>query len=143
MGGIGLVASGWLLFGAPDLLESLNALIELSVAVMGPLMAVYAADIWLRRGRYDGIALSDSTRSSAFWHTGGWHVPGAVAMVVATTVAVLMVNTTLYVGPIAEALGGGDLSSIVGPLLAAGIYVGLSRAGRTVRSDAPVLVDAR
>lgn len=145
MGGIGLVVSGWLLYGAPDLLETLGYLIELSVAVMGPLMAVYAADIWLRRGRYDGITLSNATRRSAFWHTGGWHVPGAVAMVVAPTVAMLMVNTTLYVGPIALALGGADLSSIVGPLLAAGIYVTLARAGRSVRADgvSTEIADAR
>lgn len=132
MGVAGLALSGWLLYGAPDLLETLNALVELSVAVMGPLMAVYAADIWLRRGRYDGVALSDTSRRSAFWHTGGWHVPGAAAMVVATTAAVLMANTTLYVGPIAEALGGADVSSIVGPLLAAVIYVGLARRMRSI-----------
>ncbi|SDH14559.1 purine-cytosine permease family protein [Agrococcus jejuensis] len=142
VGGIGLVLSGWLLYGAPDFLETLGYLIELSVAVMGPLMAVYAADIWLRRGAFDGVALSDTSPGSRFWYSGGWHVAGAVAMVVATTVAVLMVNTTLYVGPISALLGGADLSSIVGPLLAAGIYLGLARGVRRA-SPAPALVNAR
>ena len=43
-------------------------------------------------------------------------------MVVATTVAVLMANTTLYVGPIALALGGADLSAFAGPILGGAIY---------------------
>ena len=46
-------------------------------------------------------------------------------MVVATTVAVLMANTTLYVGPIATALGGADLSAFAGPILGGGIYAAL------------------
>jgi hypothetical protein len=34
----------------------------------------------------------------------------------------LMINTTVYEGPIAVALGGADISPIVAPLLAGGLY---------------------
>jgi NCS1 family nucleobase:cation symporter-1 len=47
---------------------------------------------------------------------------GVVAMVAAVAVAVMSANTTLYVGPISAALGGADLSAIVGPLLGGGLY---------------------
>ncbi len=90
----------------------------------------------LRRGRYDGLALNDTSRRSPFWYSGGWFLPGTVAMVVATTVAVLMVNTTLYTGPISAALGGADLSSLVGPALAAGLYTLLWRTTRPYRDPA-------
>ncbi len=93
----------------------------------GPLVAIYAIDIVLSRGRYNGLELNDTSRRSPFWYSGGWFVPGAVAMVVASTVAVLMVNTTLYTGPISAALGGADASSLVGPALAAGLYALLWR----------------
>ncbi|KJL38796.1 Permease for cytosine/purine, uracil, thiamine, allantoin [Microbacterium terrae] len=128
--------SAYLLYAAESLLETMNYAIEIAVAVMGPLVAVYAVDIWLRRGSYDGAALNDATPASPFWYRGGWFVPGAVAMLVASTVAVLMVNTTLYVGPIALALGGADLSSIAGPVIAAALYAVLWRTTRPYRTPA-------
>jgi nucleobase:cation symporter-1, NCS1 family len=121
-GVVATAAAGWFIFIAPSFLDTLNASLELSVTVLGPLVAVYAVDILLRRNRYDGVALSDERRTSPFWYRGGVFWPGTVAMVVATTVAVLMANTTLYVGPIAEALGGADLSALVGPVLAGALY---------------------
>jgi hypothetical protein len=39
----------------------------------------------------------------------------------------MMANTTLYVGPIAAALGGADLSALVGPVLAGALYALLWR----------------
>ncbi|GAA1796646.1 cytosine permease [Agromyces neolithicus] len=124
-GVIATAAAGWFVYIAPSFLDTLNASLELSVTVLGPLVAVYAVDIVLRRNRYDGVALSDERRASPFWYSGGWFWPGTIAMVVATTVAVLMANTTLYVGPIATALGGADLSAFAGPILAGAIYAAL------------------
>ena len=43
-------------------------------------------------------------------------------MIVGTAAALLCVNTDVYVGPVAGALDGADLSAIVGPVVAAGIY---------------------
>jgi cytosine/uracil/thiamine/allantoin permease len=116
-GVVATALAGWFVYIAPSFLDTLNASLELSVTVLGPLVAVYAVDILLRRNRYDGVALSDERRTSPFWYSGGWFWPGTIAMVVATTIAVLMANTTLYVGPIATALGGADLSAFAGPIL--------------------------
>lgn len=135
----GIVAtaiSGWVLFLTPSFLDTLSASLELAVTVLGPLVAVYAVDILLRRNRYDGRALDDTSPASPFWYRGGVFLPGVVAMVAAPTVAVLMANTTLYVGPIAAALGGADLSAIVGPLLAGGLYAVLWRTADPYRDPA-------
>lgn len=115
-------AAAWLLFVAPSFLDTLNSSLELAVTVLGPLVAVYAVDILLRRNSYDGEALAAERRDGPFWYRGGFFWPGIIAMTVATTTAVLMANTTLYVGPFALALGGADLSAIVGPLLADILY---------------------
>lgn len=125
VGVVCVLAAVYLLFLAPDLLETLNYVIEISVAVMGPLLAIYVADVVLRRNSYDGAELSRTDNRSPFWFRGGWSLPGTVALLIATTVALLAVNTTLYVGPIAAALGGADLSSIAGPLIAAATYAAL------------------
>ena len=135
-GVVATVLAGWFVFLAPSFLDTLNASLELSVTVLGPLVAVYAVDIWLRRNRYDGVALSDERRTSPFWYSGGWFWPGTIAMVVATTIAVLMANTTLYVGPIAMALGGADLSAFAGPILGGGIYALLWRTTTPYRDPA-------
>ena len=57
-------------------------------------------------------------------------------MVVATTIAVLMANTTLYVGPIAMALGGADLSAFAGPILGGAIYAALWLTTKPYRDPA-------
>ncbi|GGI46004.1 purine-cytosine permease-like protein [Agromyces flavus] len=116
------LAAGWFVYVAPSFLDTLNASLELSVTVLGPLVAIYAVDIALRRNRYDARSLADLRPGAPFWYTRGWFVPGTIAMVAATTVSVLMANTTLYVGPVAAALGGADLSAIVGPVLAGALY---------------------
>lgn len=121
-GVVATAAAGWVLFLTPSFLDALSASLELSVTVFGPLVSIYAVDIVLRRNRYDGRALDDLTPGSPFWYRGGVFPAGVVAMVVAVVVAVLSANTTLYVGPISEALGGADLSAIVGPLLGGGLY---------------------
>jgi purine-cytosine permease-like protein len=121
-GVIATAVAGWVLFLTPSFLDTLSSSLELSVTVLGPLVAVYAVDILLRRNRYDGRALDDTTPASPFWYRGGVFLPGVVTMLVAPAVAVMMANTTLYVGPIAAALGGADLSALVGPVLAGGLY---------------------
>lgn len=121
-GVVATAVAGWVLFLTPSFLDALSSSLELSVTVFGPLVAIYATDIVLRRNRYDGRALDDTRPGSPFWYRGGVFWAGAIAMLVAMTVAVLSANTTLYVGPISDALGGADLSAVVGPVLGAGLY---------------------
>ena len=44
-GAVATVLAGWFVFLAPSFLDTLNASLELSVTVLGPLVAVYAVDI--------------------------------------------------------------------------------------------------
>lgn len=121
-GSVAFVLAALMLFAAPDFIDTLNSALELGVAVMCPLITIYGVDIWLRKNRYDGLELNRTDRQSPFWYSAGVFWPGVIALVVASTVAVMASNTTLYVGPIAESLGGADLSSIIAPLLAAALY---------------------
>ncbi|MFD5102364.1 purine-cytosine permease family protein [Streptomyces albidochromogenes] len=121
----GLLASGFL--------DTVSKALQLTVVLIGPLMAVYATDIVLRRCRYDGPALSDESPRSPFWYTGGVNLSGAVALLAGVAAAALCVGT-LYTGPVASALGGLDLSLPVGILVAASLYAVLSRGSRSVRA---------
>jgi purine-cytosine permease-like protein len=69
-----------------------------------------------RRSRKDGTV-------GRYWSTGGWNVPAVVAWTVGAVFGLLAVNTTLYVGPLADIAGGVDLSTIGSAALAGLIYV--------------------
>ncbi|MEV5545737.1 cytosine permease [Streptomyces sp. NPDC052309] len=109
-----------------DFLDTVSNVLQLTVVLLGPAMAVYATDILLRRNRYDGPALMDESRDSPFWYTAGVNPAGALALAGGVAVAALCVDT-LYTGPIAEALGGIDLALPAGIVVAALLYALLTR----------------
>ncbi|MGW0550008.1 purine-cytosine permease family protein [Streptomyces altiplanensis] len=131
----GTVAVALTLYGllVSHFLDTVSNALQLIVVLIGPLTAVYATDILLRRGRYDGLALSDETPRSPFWYTGGVNLAGASGVSAGVIAAALCVNT-LYSGPIAGALGGVDLSLPVGMVVAAGVYAVMMRSSGTLRA---------
>jgi purine-cytosine permease-like protein len=114
--------------------DSLNSILELTVALLGPAITIYAVDIALRRNAYVGPELEDQSRASKFWYRGGFNLAGLIALIVGTAAASLFLDTTLYVGPLSNALDGADLSVIVGPIVAGAIYVGMTLASRRNRT---------
>ncbi|MCX5205407.1 cytosine permease [Streptomyces sp. NBC_00237] len=130
----GVVAVALTLYGlfASGFLDTVSNVLQLTVVLLGPAMAVYATDIVLRRNRYDGRSLTDESREGPYWYTAGFSPAGTLALAGGFTSAALCVNT-LYTGPIARALGGVDLALPVGMVVAALIYTALGRrpAART------------
>ncbi|MFJ9038451.1 purine-cytosine permease family protein [Streptomyces sp. NPDC102406] len=104
-----------------NFLDTVNNVLQLTVVLLGPSMAIYATDIVLRRNQYDGQALGDETRGSAFWYRGGINWAGAAAVVAGATTSALCVDT-LYTGPLAAALGGLDLALPAGMVVACVCY---------------------
>lgn len=115
-----------------DFLDTVGNVLQLTVVLLGPAMAVYATDIVLRRNRYDGPALTDETPGSPFWYTAGVNRAGALALTGGLTAAALCVDT-LYTGPVAGALGGLDLSLPAGLAVSSGLYALLMRGDAGVR----------
>lgn len=124
----GIAAVSLTLYGllASNFLDTVNDVLQLTVVLLGPSVAIYATDILLRRNRYDGLQLTDETPGSPFWYTGGVNPAGAVALAAGVTLAALCANT-LYTGPIASALDGVDLSLPAGMLAASALYAILMR----------------
>jgi nucleobase:cation symporter-1, NCS1 family len=109
-----------------NFMDTVNSILELSVSLLGPSLAIYGADIIMRRNRYDGQALHDESPSSPVWYRNGVNWCGVTAQILGTAVAVLCINTTIFVGPVASAMGGADLSWLVGPVVGSGSYVALT-----------------
>ena len=110
-----------------NLLDAVNLMLQFLVIVSAPAMATFTTDIILRRNRYDAVALFDEDRGGPFWYTGGWNLPGMCAVVLGGLATALCLSTEIWSGPISEAMGHIDLSVPAGMIVAAGVYLGLSK----------------
>ncbi|WP_037065822.1 purine-cytosine permease family protein [Pseudonocardia acaciae] len=108
---------------ASTFLGTMSDLLALTVTFLGPLLAIYATDIALRRNRYDGPALHDERPGGPFWYRNGVNWAGTSALLAGTAAAALCVNTKVFTGPVASALAGADVCTIAGPLVAVVVYV--------------------
>jgi NCS1 family nucleobase:cation symporter-1 len=122
---VGVAITCYALF-ISDFLDTLNNLLALSVALLGPSIAIYAADIVLRRNRYRGPDLHDEKPGSPYWYHHGINWAGVSAQVAGSAAALLCVNTPVLVGPVARMLAGADLSSLAGPLVAVTVYAAVT-----------------
>jgi purine-cytosine permease-like protein len=106
-----------------DFSTALNDFIALLVVWVGPFGGVWIADGYLRRGKYDARAIhSKDSATSQYWGWQGMNPSGCIAMGAGMAVAALTMRSPLYDGPIATALGGADLSWILGLPVAALSY---------------------
>jgi nucleobase:cation symporter-1, NCS1 family len=110
-----------------SLLEAANLMLQFLVVVSGPAMAIYVVDVVRRRYAYRGADLFDDRPGGRFWFTGGWSIPGVAALLLGALATAMCLATDVWAGPIAEATGFIDLSVPVGMLVAAGLYLLLSR----------------
>lgn len=108
-----------------DAVESVTAMTVALNAVLTPWVAIIAIGA-LRTHRYDPHdlqAFADGRRGGQYWFSGGWNVGAVAAWATGATFGMLTVNTTLYVGPLAEMAGGVDVSTIGSAVLAGVIYL--------------------
>ncbi|QNS03144.1 purine-cytosine permease family protein [Streptomyces xanthii] len=111
-----------------NFLDTVSNVLQLTVVLLGPSVAVYATDIVLRRNRYDGAALGDESRGGPYWFRGGVNWSGATALLLGAVTSGLCVNT-LYTGPLASVFDGVDLALPVGMIVAGLAYWLLARKG--------------
>ena len=121
-----------------DAVDSVTAMTVALNAVITPWVVVLAIGaLRNRRGAYDPVdlqAFAHGRRGGQYWFTGGWNIPAVLAWVVGGGFGLLAVNTTLYVGPLADIAGGVDMSTIGSAALAAVIYVAATQVSRARQS---------
>jgi purine-cytosine permease-like protein len=108
-----------------DAVGSVTAMTVALNAVITPWVAILAIGA-VRTRVYDPTdlqAFAHGRQGGRYWFCRGWNLPAVAAWAVGATFGVLAVNTTLYVGPLADIAGGIDLSTIGSAVLAGVIYV--------------------
>ncbi|MFC8040988.1 purine-cytosine permease family protein [Paenarthrobacter sp. NPDC057355] len=126
VGAIGTALTIYLVMST-SLLEAVNLMLQLLVLISGPTMTVFATDVILRRNSYNGTELFDEKPGSPFWYSGGWHLPGILAVILGAAAASLFLTNPAWTGPIAAATGFLDLSVPVSIVVTAGTYAALRR----------------
>jgi nucleobase:cation symporter-1, NCS1 family len=110
-----------------DFSTALNDFIALLVVWVGPFGGVWICDAYLRRGQYDARAMHSKARSlGAYWGWHGLNIPGCIALLAGMLIAAMTMESPLYNGPIATALGGADLSWMLGLPVSALVYAALT-----------------
>ncbi len=104
---------------------------------VGPSGGVWICDGYLRRGKLNFHAIhSRAGPAGRYWGWHGLNQPGCIALLTGMTAAALTMKSPLYDGPIALALGGTDLSWLVGVPVSALVYAGLTLLGERRRAHA-------
>lgn len=113
-----LVAAGIALLASANFLENFRNFVLLLLMVFTPWSAINLTDYYLvSREKVDIPALYDSRG-----RYGRWNVVALTTYAVGVLVQVPFLAQALYTGPVTEALGGADVSWIVGLVVPSVIY---------------------
>ena len=120
----------WHLYSNPD---SIKYFVGGLGAFLGPLFGILMTDFWLvKRGRINVAELYDASPTARYHYHRGFNVRALVALLVATVISAVLalVPTFSAVGP---------FSWVVGVVLAAGVYLPLTRRERAALTVLPVI----
>jgi NCS1 nucleoside transporter family len=120
---VAVVMLGVTLLIPEDFLSSYSAFLTLALYFLIPWTAVNLVDFFLvRKGQY---AIKEIFNPHGIYGRWGWR--GLVSYLVGLAVMIPFFSTTLFTGPVASAIGGGDLSPFIGFPVAAILYYLFSR----------------
>ena len=106
-----------------DAVDAITAMTLILNGIAGPWVAINVVGFLVaRRGEYDPADLqvfNEGRRGGRYWFTAGWNLRAVVPFAIASVCGILAVNTTVYVGPLANIANGVDVSLIGSGLLAA------------------------
>ncbi len=128
---LGIVGASTLvaLLGQHSFLAAFKSFILFLLTFFTPWSAVNLVDYYfVTRERYDVPALSNPDG-----RYGRWNVPGITVYAIGVLVQLPFISTKLYTGPLVEALGGVDISWIIGLVVPGVLYYVVAR-----RSKRPV-----
>ncbi|MFK4598426.1 cytosine permease [Streptomyces pristinaespiralis] len=133
---ISLVFGFLLMVVATSFIGSFISFLTLLAVAFSAWIGVFGVDM-LRRRAYDGAALMDTTRTSAYWYRGGFAWQAMVSWASALVVGLLFTRVDWFAGPLASSWAGENgLGWAVTILVAAGLYAVLPRTAAAAPAPA-------
>jgi purine-cytosine permease-like protein len=134
---ISLIFGFLLMVVATSFIGSFISFLTLLAVAFSAWIGVFGVDM-LKRRSYDGEALMDTKRTSAYWYSGGFAWSAMAAWGVALVVGLLFTKVEWFTGPLATTwLGANGLGWVVTIVVAAVLYAVLPRAQAPERSEEP------
>ncbi|MER5463911.1 cytosine permease [Streptomyces sp. NPDC002668] len=131
---ISLVFGFLLMVVATSFIGSLVSFLTLLAVAFSAWIGVFGVDM-LRRRTYDGEALMDTTRTSAYWYRGGFAWQAMVSWAVALLTGLLFTRVDWFAGPLASSwIGKNGLGWAATIVVAAVLYAVLPRTREQVRA---------
>ncbi|MEV7420776.1 cytosine permease [Streptomyces sp. NPDC089919] len=125
---ISLVFGFLLMVVAKSFFGSFISFLTLLAVAFSAWIGVFGVDM-LRRRSYDGAALLDTTRTSAYWYRGGFAWQAMTAWAVALVVGLLFTKVDWFGGPLAGSwIGENGLGWAAGILTSGLLYAVLPRS---------------
>ncbi|MEV3993376.1 cytosine permease [Streptomyces sp. NPDC049837] len=133
---ISLVFGFLLMVVATSFIGSFISFLTLLAVAFSAWIGVFGVDM-LRRTSYDGAALMDTTRTSAYWYRGGFAWQAMAAWGVALVVGLLFTKVDWFAGPLAGSwIGANGLGWLVTIVVAAVLYAVLPRTAQAAGTAA-------
>lgn len=122
-----------------DYLDSFNSFVTLMLYFLVPWTAVNLVDFYLvRHGRY---AITEIFNPNGVY--GRWAWRGLVSYAAGFIVAIPFFSLPVYTGPVAQALGGADLSFVPAIIVSGGLYYVLTRSQDRSGEEAAIVRSER
>ncbi|TFD73153.1 purine-cytosine permease family protein [Cryobacterium gelidum] len=130
---VGLATLAIALLIPDDYLGSFSDFVIMMLYFLVPWTAVNLVDFYLvRHGEY---AITEIFKSKGIY--GRWAWRGVTAYLIGFAAMIPFFSTTFYVGPVAQTLGGADISFVVGLVVSGVLYLLFSRSiDRTAEAEA-------
>ncbi|MGW2486588.1 cytosine permease [Streptomyces sp. NPDC001606] len=97
---ISLLFGGVLMLVATSFMGSFIAFLSLLAVAFSAWVGVFGADM-LRRTEYDGRAMADTTRASAYWYKGGFSPAAVAAWAIGLLAGLMFTTSDWFTGPLA------------------------------------------
>ncbi|MER5868128.1 cytosine permease [Streptomyces sp. NPDC002044] len=124
---ISLVFGFLLMVVATSFFGSFISFLTLLAVAFSAWIGVFGVDM-LRRETYDGAALLDTTRTSAYWYKGGFAWQAMTAWALALAVGLLFTSVDWFSGPLSATwIGENGLGWVAGIVTSAVLYAVLPR----------------
>ena len=130
---VGLATLAIALLIPDDYLGSFSDFVIMMLYFLVPWTAVNLVDFYLvRHGEY---AITEIFKSKGIY--GRWAWRGVTAYLIGFAAMIPFFSTTFYAGPVAQTLGGADISFVVGLVVSGVLYLLFSRSiDRTAEAEA-------
>jgi purine-cytosine permease-like protein len=120
--GVGFIFLGTLVW---NVIDSVAAFVLILLVFTAPWVVINILGYWRRRGFMspdDLQVFNRGERGGIYWFTWGLNLRAVAAWAIGSAIGMLFVNTTLYIGPYANAAEGVDLSFISASVISGVLY---------------------